>query len=196
NILGARRTDEDIPGWLIPQMYFDYLRSGDARPLKRVLYHNAMDVLAMAALLNHVTQMLADPLTCAAEHGLDVIAIGKLFEDLGRTDDAVQLYRRGLEYDVPEEIFRQTMQRLALVHRRRGEMLSAVKVWRDAAETRQIYAFVELAKYYEHHARDCAAAAQWTRDALAIVATADLRVRRQWQADLEHRLERLERKQR
>ena len=194
HILGAQRTDEDIPGWLIPQMYFDYLRSGDARPLKRVLYHNAMDVLAMAALLNHVSQMLNDPLTFAVEHGLDLIAIGKLFEDLGRVDDAVQLYRRGLECEIPEESFRQTVQRLALAHRRRGEMQSAVDLWREATRTRQLYAFVELAKYYEHQVRDCGEAARWTRDALAIVAASDLRVRKEWQASLEHRLERLQRK--
>ena len=43
-ILHANRTDEEIPGWMIPQIYFDYLRDGDARPLLRVFYHNAMDV--------------------------------------------------------------------------------------------------------------------------------------------------------
>jgi uncharacterized protein len=203
HILGAQRTEEDIPGWLIPQIYFDYLRNGDARPLKRVLYHNAMDVLAMAALLNHVTQMLTDPLAGAnpaqssnpaLEHGLDLIAMARMFEDLDRLEEAVVLFRRGLTYDIPEEIFRQTMQRLALVHRRRGELAEAVEIWRQATETRQMYAFVELAKYYEHQVRDYSLATQWTRDALAILDTADLHVRQQWHAELSHRLARLEKK--
>jgi hypothetical protein len=75
-------------------------------------------------------------------------------------------------------------------------MASAVELWRGAAGTRQVYAFVELAKYYEHQARDYAEAVRWTRDALAVVCApnAPLRLRAEWQADLEHRLARLEKK--
>ena len=61
-ILGVTRSQEDVPGWMIPQFYFSYLRSGDARPLKSVFYHNAIDVLSMAALLSHMGTMLDDPL--------------------------------------------------------------------------------------------------------------------------------------
>lgn len=195
HILGAERTDEDIPGFLIPQMYFDYLQSGDARPLKRVLYHNAMDVVGMAALLNHIAQLLNDPIEFATEHGLDLISIGKLFEELGRLDDAARLYARGLELEVPEPVFRATVQRLAIVHRRRGKMSAATELWRSAAGNRQIYAFVELAKYYEHKMRDYSEAAQWTRAALAIVNESSPDTRREWLAALEHRLKRLETKQ-
>ncbi len=62
-ILGATRTDEDVPGWMIPSLYFDFLRSGEAQPLKSVFYHNAVDVVSMAALFNHMAGLLADPLT-------------------------------------------------------------------------------------------------------------------------------------
>jgi tetratricopeptide (TPR) repeat protein len=192
HLLGARRGEEDVPGWLIPQMYFDYLRSGDARPLKQVFYHNAMDVVAMAALLSHCAQMLADPFGFAFEHGLDVVAVGRLYEDMGKLEEAAQLYTRGLEHDLPEQAYRETVQRFSTMERRRGRILAAVDLWRAAAGTHQIYAYVELAKYYEHRARDNALAAQWTRDALALIASSGPHVRREWQAALEHRLERLE----
>ncbi len=193
HILGAHRTEDDLPSWLIPQVYFDYLRTGDARPLKRVLYHNAMDVVAMAALLNHISLLLADPLTFAVEHGLDMIAVGKLFEHLGRHAEAAELYERGLEYDLEEPVFRQTFERLALLQRRRGNLPAAVELWQKAARSRQIYAFVELAKYYEHRARDDALAAQWAQDALDIITApgSPAYLRQRWQADLEHRLARL-----
>ncbi|MBI5300930.1 MAG: ribonuclease H-like domain-containing protein [Chloroflexi bacterium] len=194
HILGMTRSEEDIPGFLIPQMYFDYLQNGDARPLTRVLYHNAMDVVAMAALLSHIAQMLDDPLTFAVEHGLDLIAIGKMFEDLGRLDEAVKLYARGLEQDVPEENYRATVQRFAQLQRRRGDTLGAIELWRAAAGTRQIYAFVELAKHFEHRARDYEQALHWTREALTIVAQSPPAVRREWRVALEHRLARVERK--
>jgi len=194
HILGMTRTEEDIPGFLIPQIYFDYLSTGDARPLKRVLYHNAMDVVAMAALLSHIAQLLDDPLTFAIEHGLDLIAIGKMFEDLGRSEDAARLYARGLESDLPEENFRATMERFVRLQKRRGQSDAALELWRAAAGTRQIYAFVELAKFYEHQQRDYAQAARWTRDALALVAQSSPQVRREWRGQLEHRLQRIERK--
>ena len=53
NVLGLTRSSEEVPGYEIPWLYFDYLRTGDARPLAGVFYHNAMDVVAMAALLTH-----------------------------------------------------------------------------------------------------------------------------------------------
>lgn len=196
NILGARRTEEDIPGFLIPQVYFDYLRTGDARPLKRVLYHNAMDVVAMAGLLTHMAALLSDPFGFDAAPGLDLIAIGRLFEEMDRLDEAVRAYERGLASEIPEENFRQAVQRLALLHRRRGDMPAAVELWRDAARTRQIYAFVELAKYYEHGLRDYAEAERWTRDAMALVTSREASpiLRAEWQANLEHRLARLVKK--
>ncbi len=197
HILGAQRTHEDVPGWLIPQLYFDYLRSGDARPLKGVFYHNAMDVLAMAALLTHMTQLLDDPLNTALEHGLDVVALGKLFEDLDRLEAAVQLYERGLAYNnLPEENYWDTQRRLAVAQRRQGDLAAALATWRLAAEGRQIYAHVELAKYYEHQVRDYGEAARWTQAALDLVNAPNFSryERRQWLADLQHRLARLQRK--
>lgn len=193
HILGAARTQADVPGWLIPTMYFDYLRTGDARPLAGVFYHNAMDVLAMAALLNHISQLLEDPLGFAADHALDLIAIARLHEALGRPEQAVQMYRRGLELELPEDMLRQTSQRLALVERRRGEMLAAVELWREAAQRKETYAYVELAKYYEHRERDYPEAIRWTREALKRVKSRDagIDLRRAWQASLERRLARL-----
>jgi hypothetical protein len=194
HILGATRTEMEVPGWLIPQIYFDYLASGDARPLKGVLYHNAMDVVAMAALLSHVAAMLDDPFHFALEHGIDLIAIGKLFEDLDRWDDAAKLYARGLALDLSEPAFRETVQRLARLQRRRGDFSSAITLWQNAANTRQVYAYVELAKYYEHKTREYELAIEQTRAALVIVKANDFPrdARKQWLGDLEHRLKRLE----
>ena len=196
HILDVTRTGEDVPGWLIPSLYFDYLRNGDARPMKSVFYHNAMDILSLAALLGHVAQLLDDPLNTIVEYGLDLIAIGKLFEDLGQIEIAAQLYERGLEHDLPEEVYWETAQRLSFVHKRRDNLSAALERWHEAAGSGQIYAHVELAKFYEHRLRDYDMAAQWTRAALERVNAPDFprHARRQWLADLEHRLGRLHRK--
>lgn len=197
HILGAERTQEDVPGWMIPSLYFNYLHSGDARPLKGVFYHNAMDVLAMTGLLNHIGQLLDDPLNGLVEHALDLVAIGQLFEDLGKLEVAVQLFEQGLiRDDLPEESFWKTQRRLSFLHRRRGDLAAAVELWQHAAKGRQIYAHVELAKFYEHQRRDYQTALQWTKAALALVDEPNFphRERRRWAADLKHRLARLQRR--
>ena len=189
----APRTTEEVPGYEIPYLYFDYLRTGDATPLKGVFYHNSMDVVAMAALLRHAAHMLADPLHESIEHGLDRIALAKLFEDLGKWDIAARLYERGLEQGLPEQDFWQAAKRLSLLQRRRGDLEAAVKLWEKAAADGYIYAFVELAKYYEHHQRKASAALTWTHKAMERVSELDIPryEYNHWMQELKHRQERL-----
>jgi len=195
-ILGLIRAQGDVPGWVIPSLYFGYLRSDDARAMKGVFYHNAVDVLSLAALLSHVAGLLDDPLSGAVVHGLDLVAMGRMFENLGRLEKAARLYERGLSHELPEEVYWNTVRRLSFAQKRRGNLSSAVALWRQAARNGQIYAHVELAKFYEHKQRDYAEAAQWTQAALALVNAPGFPRHEcsRWLAELEHRLARLHRK--
>lgn len=196
DILGATRAHEDVPGWLIPTLYFDYLRSGDATPLARVFYHNAMDILALAALLTHVAHLLMHPLESGVEEGLDLIDMASLFEDLGEWETATELYARGLTCDLSPDVRESAMRRLATLQRRRGCLDGAVAVWEEAAGQQHVYACVELAKHYEHRVRDYRQAAAITQQAIETVAGANIPnyVRRRYLAELNHRLARLQRK--
>ena len=196
NVLSAPRTVEEVPGYEIPYLYFDYLRSRDARPLKGVFYHNSMDVVAMAALLSHVSAMLADPFGEAVEHGLDVVALAKLYEDLGQWDTAAQLFEHGLEMELPEVDFWLTIQRLARLQKRRGDLEKAVRMWERAAAQGHVYAHVELAKYHEHQRGDYAEALRWTHSAVELVSTLDIPryMYNHWIEELSHREERLDEK--
>ena len=198
NILSAPRTIEEVPGYEIPYLYFDYLRTGDARPLKGVFYHNAMDVVAMAALLTHVAAMLEDPLSEMVEHGLDVVALAKLFEDLGQWERAARLFEHGLEMELPEADFWLAIQRLSRLQKRRGDMETAVRLWERAAGQGHIYAYVELAKYHEHQRRDYPEALKWTYRAVELVGTLDIPryMYNHWMEELEHRKTRLAEKAR
>jgi uncharacterized protein YprB with RNaseH-like and TPR domain len=196
HILQEIRTEEDTPGYLIPQMYFDYLRSGDARPMKGIFYHNAMDILTLATLTNHVAHLLADPLDGRVEYALDLAAIGRLNQDLGYLDRAAHIYEHCLEQDLPEDTRQQTVQRLSMLHKKRGEMPLALSLWWQAAADRHIYAHEELAKHYEHTEKNYAEALRWTEAALAILAmpSTPFTEKLQWEDALKHRLARLQRK--
>lgn len=203
NVLGAPRTSEEVPGYEIPWLYFDYLRTGDATPLKGVFYHNAMDIVALAALFNHTAVMLHDPFDERIQHGLDVIALAKLYEDLGHWDTAARLYERGLEMNpspgsgraLDEEDFWKAVRRLAVLQRRRGDLGEAVRWWEQAAEQGHVYAHVELAKHFEHRKKDYLGAQRWAQAALELVNSDEGMpgyIRKHWQAELEHRLARLD----
>ena len=196
HVLGFTRTTEEVPGYEIPWLYFDYLRTGDASPMAGVFYHNAMDVVAMAALLAHVSELLADPYNGRVEHSLDFIALGKLFEDLGHWDEAARLFERGLELGLNESDFGVAVKRLSILQKKRGDVDQALRLWEQAAERGHIYAHIELAKHYEHKMRDAKTSIKWAKSARKEVEQADLPayIRKHWLAEIDHRLERLERK--
>jgi uncharacterized protein YprB with RNaseH-like and TPR domain len=196
HVLGFTRASEEVPGYEIPWLYFDYLRTQDARPLGGVFYHNAMDVVAMAALLSHISGLLEDPYNGRVEHGLDFIALGKLYEDLNHWDEAARLFERGLELGLDESDFGVAVKRLSILQKKRGDVDEALRLWEQAAKKGHIYAHIEMAKYYEHKKRDVQASLQWAKSAREEVARADLPpyIRKHWLAEIDHRLERLERK--
>jgi len=196
HILEFKRSSEEVPGYEIPWLYFDYLRTGDARPLAGVFYHNAMDVTAMAALLAHMNDMLENPYDGAVQHGLDFVALGKLFEDLGHLDQAARLFERGLESPMGEADFHVAVRRLSILQKRRGDYAEAVRLWEKAAKAGHIYAHVELAKYHEHKMRNVKAALKWTRSARRMAERADLPAyaRKHWLDEIARRQARLEKK--
>jgi uncharacterized protein YprB with RNaseH-like and TPR domain len=195
-ILDAPRSTEEVPGYEVPWLYFDYLRTGDAAPLKGVFYHNAMDVVAMAALLSHIAEIFHDPFDGRVQHGLDFFALGKLYEDLRQWDTAARLFEHGLEMELSETDFAAAVQRLSILQKRRGDLDEAVRLWEGAAAQGHIYAHVELAKHHEHRVRNLSAATRWAQSALELTRTSDLPafVKKHWKQELEHRLARLKTK--
>ncbi|MGE5122899.1 MAG: ribonuclease H-like domain-containing protein, partial [Acidobacteriaceae bacterium] len=195
-ILRAGRTDEEIPGWMIPQIYFDYLRDGDARPLKRVFYHNAMDVVSLAALLNHTSKLLENPFVQGGNEIIDLAAVARLLDELGHSERAASLYEACLQADLPEDLYIDTLMRLSMLHKRNYNYVTAIHLWQQAASRRNLAAFEELAKYYEHHAQEPDQALKWTKEALELCASAEHVSGEKvlWKVEFEHRLQRLERK--
>jgi uncharacterized protein YprB with RNaseH-like and TPR domain len=196
HVLGLTRSSEEVPGYEVPFLYFDYLRSGDARPLGGVFYHNAMDVVAMAALLAHMNDMLESPFEGKVQHGLDFVALGKLFEDLGHWEESARLFERGLEFGLDESDFGVAVKRLSILQKRRGDLDEAVHLWEESAKRGHLYAFIELAKHYEHKQRDVKSAMKWAKSALKQVEKTEMAayMHKHWVEEIEHRMDRLKRK--
>lgn len=198
-ILGTSRTEEEVPGWMIPQIYFDYLRSGDAREMKNVFYHNANDVVSLAALFKHIAGLLADPLHQEGLDPIDQASLAKLFEDLEDEELAIQLYRNSLQQrlgSLRDEQYWDALQRLSFLYKHRQEYAQAIPLWEESAQNGKLYAYVELAKVYEHMLGDLSKALDWTHQALQYINKSGFPTyeRSYWQPELVHRLERLNRK--
>ena len=209
-ILGAQRTEEDVPGWMVPQLYADYLRDGNPQPLKSVFYHNSMDILSLVVLLEHTASLLTAPFERGSQYGADLIALARIFEDLGEIGTASRLYLHALEHEdartqnLPREIFIDALQHLALIYKRQEEFSAAIALWEQAANHQHLDACVELAKYYEHRTQHYPQAVHWTQTAIQLVEELRLSNQpgyrlasyeaQQWLEELNHRLERLQRK--
>lgn len=206
HVLGALRTEEDIPGWTIPQLYFDYLFTGDATPLKRVVYHNEVDIVSLAALFCYANDLLTNPTSESITHDQDIFALGNIFADMGDPDLAAQLYNHFLSRqenstgNQSQLLQVDVLMQLALVYKRKSEYIEAIPLWTRAADIESLPAHVELAMYYEHKQHDYVQALEWTSRAVNLVH--DLRNRKvinrietaRWLSELEHRENRIVRK--
>jgi tetratricopeptide (TPR) repeat protein len=198
-ILGATRDGDDVPGWLIPQLYVDYLRDGDARRMGNVFYHNREDIVSTASLAAQVCRMLEEP---HAEElgvaGLDWLSLGVSYDQAGRLDEAVLAYQRAIEQVTDSRVQAEAFRRLGALHKRAGNWPEAVDTWERWLTTvpgGDATPYIELAKYWEWTGRDLERAAMWAAFGLHTVQSVP-----QWQrlpgqtADLEQRIARLAKK--
>jgi hypothetical protein len=189
SILQFKRTGDDVPGWLVPILYQDFLREGDAAPLQSVFYHNAQDVVSLAALFNVVHSMLDRETAFPTEHPDDYASLAYLYEklsDFKSAEDYYSTYFIAASDTVDPEV----MYDYAWMQRRKENWTEAVKYWQLAAEKEHLPSMVELAKYYEHHEKDVPQALQWVEKVKMNAAAA----RSLLKDDLYKREQRLERK--
>lgn len=196
-ILHLGRTGEEVPGWMVPEIYQDYLSSGNPAPLEGVFYHNAMDIVSLAALFKYTARLLNNPFDSEEIDALDLMALAQLRENLQDWDQAIILYERSLDQGLPRQAYLQTLMRFASLYRHQGDLDKAIELWEKAAKEKHLDACVELAKIYEHHLKDVAAALTWCEFALQVVWSADLNPfeKRTWVLDFQKRVDRLLKKQ-
>lgn len=190
NLLGIERTREDVPGWLIPSLYYQYLQTGDGRDIARIFYHNRIDILSMVTLATRVARLFHAP--DVGDHPLELLGLGKWKATLGYRDEAETVLRMAAAPDLETEFYQEALLRLGALLKRDERRDEAVTVWQQAAVTsfEDVTAHVELAKYFEWHAPDLEQAMQWTEQALQLVDGSASNKRE----ELEHRLARLQRK--
>jgi Flp pilus assembly protein TadD len=193
-LLGVRRTEEDIPGWLIPTVYNDYLRSGDASEIGRVFYHNQLDMLSMVTLTAEIMRQFST--ASYADHPTDLLSLGKWQAALGMNEEAERSFRMASAGDLPLEQYHQALKQLGKLLKRGNRRKEAVPIWQQWAATSMddVEAHIELAMHFEWQERDLNKARMWTEQALALVGHWTSGKASVTRPELEHRIERLKRK--
>jgi len=164
-VLGVRRAG-DVPSWMIPQLYFDYLDSRDARPLEAVFYHHRMDILSLAALTGWIARCLTAPE--GFEHAEDRLSVVRMhFRQKAWAEVATQGLRF-LEAREGEALRRECLEMVGLAHKRLGQWEAMCDAFeRMLAEFPQDFtARVELAKLHEHRTRDLCTARRLCEEGL------------------------------
>jgi uncharacterized protein YprB with RNaseH-like and TPR domain len=182
-LLRVERPD-DVPGSLIPQLYFDYLRAGRIAPLRGVMRHNADDVLSLVGVLARLAALFTDERLDPE----DAVAVARWWEREGEEGVASALYRDALPWLQGGGDWQWAAARHARLCRRSGARDEASALWGELWAAGDRAAGLELAKHLEHHSRDLAAAERVTRGLLAGASDAE-------RMTLTARMERLRRNQ-
>jgi hypothetical protein len=148
SVLDEGRTT-DIPGWLIPDAYFHYLRRRDPAIIAPVLEHNARDVVSLVRITDRVSRaVLAARSGRAPDHAPAAFALARVFERTGETDAAFACYESAY-YDGDNTLRAKLALAFARHLERRGELERALRLlemlldlgagsarWREQAEAR------------------------------------------------------------
>ncbi len=165
-ILHIPRTQDEVPGWMIPEIYFDFLKTGNAEPLKGVIYHNGMDIVSLAALFLFISNSFDQIDSFENLHPVDYFSIGQLFLDLKMNDLSETIFLECIESNsLPDEMRLQSIKYLGAIYKKQARVEDAVSFWKIAAEMEDIDSAVEMAKYYEHSVRDTEKALEWAESA-------------------------------
>ena len=174
-ILGVHR-EGDLPGHLIPYVYFDYVRSREACRLVPIFHHNAIDILTLACLMAIVPAAFrkSDHVGLArlgVRRGEDLSGIARWLIAAGEHERGLELLKRAVDVGLPDGLLFRAMWDIALLEKKLGRAHAALQMFTELAEFRNAHrcgALEELAKFYEHEERNFALALEFTNQALAL----------------------------
>jgi len=127
SVLDCGRTD-DIPGSLIPERYFRYLREGHDGIIEPVLLHNARDIVSLVRIADRVAAAVLDARAGRTpDHPPAAYALARVFERSGEPEAAYLCYESAY-YDGTNELRLRLALPYARALERRGEAARAVSM--------------------------------------------------------------------
>ncbi len=166
HILGVRR-EGDVPGFEIPQRYFDWLRQNDGMFLKDVFEHNRLDIISMASLLKYLTDLVENSIEMENYHHGDLLKLALFLHERGDVERSLRMFESLIMSPLPD-VATGARRPLSIIYKKMRRWDDAVKLWLTLAHADQhdIFAIEELAKFYEHQTRELEKAVEIVRGLL------------------------------
>ncbi|MCK4607560.1 MAG: ribonuclease H-like domain-containing protein [candidate division Zixibacteria bacterium] len=151
--------DNDIPGYLIPSVYFGWLSDQNPDSMVGVMEHNRFDILSLYFLAGHLARIFLTDGEALGE-AEDLHSLARVFGRRKNNEQVNKLYRR-IEHlgngSLPDDVVLYH----SLAFKRVGDLTEAVGLWQELSKSsskESYWANLELAKFFEHKARDFARA--------------------------------------
>jgi len=142
------RRENDIAGYEVPDIYFDFLRTGDTDNILRVFDHNYQDIVSLACLFNVLLNLITQSGQNLPEN-IDSGALGQYFLETGNQCGITFLETAYSNGDVRSGKY------LSIYYKKKNEWEKAIQIWKKMSRnSRSLFATLELAKYYEHREKD------------------------------------------
>jgi uncharacterized protein len=163
-ILQFERKD-DIPGYLAPMIYFDYVERKNPEGVIEILKHNENDILSLISLYTHLTLQILQKDPTQTNH--EKLLVGKWFDYLGEKEIAFETFS-----SIANENDIEAKHELAYKLKKRKEYDKAKILWEEVVnnghETIQKQACIELAKLMEHQFKNYILAKEFLKKALSL----------------------------
>lgn len=168
-VLGQSRCD-DLPGAQVPQRYFDYIRTREFSLLEDVLRHNLDDVKSLACLTGHLCAVFRQPEKLV--YPQDLYGVSKTLLRGGKTQKA----RSCLKILGHTTLSAQAHMHLSVSYKKEKEWAQAVQTWQNMISKGAggVWPYIELAKYYEHIAKDVERALHYANAALSFALNSSI----------------------
>jgi uncharacterized protein YprB with RNaseH-like and TPR domain len=169
-ILGVERHG-DVPGELIPYLYFEYLRTEQAFRLIPIFHHNVLDIVSLACLTGVIPEAFRDPENIPARHGADLLGLARWLQMSGRLEEAHRLMRRAIDLGLRDEHLFRALFDTGSLEKKLGLEHAALATFTDLSLSPNPYrarAYDELAKHYEHREKNFRMALECVRAARQI----------------------------
>ncbi len=192
-VLKFQRTEQEIPGYLAPVIYQDFLKTGNIQDITGVFYHNEMDVVSLAALVSIVNEISDENERHFFTYNTLHFSLARQFDKNRNFSKAIDYYLRALEQpNLPHSIRETTLLSLANLYKKSELLEKAMSVWQEAAALGSFEALIEMAKILEHKQKEYELAMDCCKKALNLLSN-DVNSIKQMliRETIEYRMERL-----
>lgn len=163
--------ENDISGGLVPEIYKEYLNTGKAEDIIKVIEHNESDVVTLTVLLAKLMRIDKAP-TEELDNIFDVMHLGEYCFNSGDYEKAKQCLEAVIHTKTDPFTLYNAMKYLSLIAKKEKDHKKALYYWdrMDKVGLEAVFPLIELAKYYEHTEKDTEKALSYAEKAKSYAA--------------------------